>query len=202
MENKDLQNLLDSLDEGPLGTRKDYQWDMVMRMKMDNIGSTPEAKEKIRKKRKENATIPITVYRILETIKDRNQIIDFKVEKVKDYPSVFKAAEELNVQASELRRIIHPDFPGSLSVKGYTVQRQGKELGGYKEKLAKRKRNTEVVVALKDGIEVGIFRNAFEAAKQLKLPITAVYGVLDPKNINKKECRGYTFKYQKLEPKV
>jgi len=40
MEHNDLQNLLDSLDEGPLGTKKDWQWERSIQ----TIGNTNRTK--------------------------------------------------------------------------------------------------------------------------------------------------------------
>ena len=45
MDNTELQKLLDSLDEGPLGTRKDYQWDRSVNGNTTHLNSK-EALEK------------------------------------------------------------------------------------------------------------------------------------------------------------
>lgn len=175
-------------------------WTMKKEVSRENLSmyaTTDESKEKIRDKRKSNAAIPVTIYKIIEIIRAKNKIIDFVVEKIGDFPSVFEAGEELNTRPADLRLILNPNYPGSISANGYTVQRQDTELGGYKEKLLKRKEKAQIVIAYKDGKEVGKFRNGKQAAITLQLPITSVYGVLDPKLINKVQCKGYTFKYGK-----
>ena len=48
MKQEELQKLLDSLDEGPLGTRKQHHWDNSIRMQYDNISHLPCVKQKMR----------------------------------------------------------------------------------------------------------------------------------------------------------
>ena len=50
MKQEELQKLLDSLDEGPLGTRKEHQWDLSLRMRYDNPLYRDDIKEKVSKK--------------------------------------------------------------------------------------------------------------------------------------------------------
>jgi hypothetical protein len=192
---EDLDKVLDNINQGPIGQRKEFQWDMVMRMKVDNIGSTAEAKAKIRQKRKDNASIPVTLYKILDTIRDTNKIIDFKVEKVGDFSSIFKAGEAVGVNPMELRLIMNPNYLNSISSRGYTIQPKGKHKGlvGYKDKLAKRQVNQSVIVVYKDGIEIGSYRNVFTVCNELGLKSHGVYAAINP-NINKDSAYGYTFK--------
>ena len=44
MKQEDLQKLLDSLDEGPLGTRKDWQWDVSFEKKGNKFSEEHKAK--------------------------------------------------------------------------------------------------------------------------------------------------------------
>ena len=53
MDRDNLQNLLDSLDEGPLGKRKDWQWDNSLWMSSEaNIAKSEEARKKMREAQK------------------------------------------------------------------------------------------------------------------------------------------------------
>ena len=196
---EDLDKVLDDLHQGPIGERKEHQWDMVSRMKTENIGSTLTAKEKIRQKRKENASIPVTLYKILETIRDTNKIIDFKVEKIGDFPSIFEAGDAVGINPMEFRTIMNPNYPNSISARGYTIDTKSKKLVGYKEKLANRQKNQSVIIVCKDGVEVGTYRNVFTVCNELGLKQHGVYAAINP-NIKKKEAYGYTF--EKIMKKV
>ena len=50
MKQEELQKLLDSLDEGPLGNRKEWQWDLSLRMQYDNPLYRDDIKEEVSKK--------------------------------------------------------------------------------------------------------------------------------------------------------
>ena len=113
MDNKDLQKLLDSLDEGPLGTRKEWQWDRSIQQKgvfQDQFRTSIEKRKK--------AGISNTAHMNTKLgkakadkgkIKLRKQINQYTLngEFIKTHESIFLAQKAINARSAGISEMIN-----------------------------------------------------------------------------------------------
>ena len=92
MENKDLQNLLDSLDEGPLGKRKDYHWDQVMNG--TSHLNTPDIQRKSQLNKRKSNGKPVNQYSL-------------KGKFICRYDCIIEAQEKLNKRSNLISEAIN-----------------------------------------------------------------------------------------------
>lgn len=107
MDHNKLQKLLDSLDEGPLGKRKDYEWDASIRLSTLNTINNPMKKDGHSCKLK-NGWKPYTKNFELHNAKTSKPIGCYSKEGklLKQYPSMNHAAKDLSINRSGIRGAI------------------------------------------------------------------------------------------------
>ena len=143
MDRDKLQNLLDSLDEGPLGTRSDGQWDQYYSLRYNSEANAKDKKirEKISKntdwkalRAKQVANTDYTKHREMfrhYSKQRRRSIKVFKVKKVKGkivsktyfntYESILKCSIELDLIQGGISNILNPNHIAK-TYKGYTFE--------------------------------------------------------------------------------
>lgn len=143
MDNKDIQNLLDSLDEGPLGAKTEGQWDqyntLINNSKANSQNKAIRAKavantdwEALRKKQVANTDY--TKHREMfreANVQRRKKIKAFKVVKEKRvivsktfisiHDSILQCSKDLNLLQGGISNILNPNHV-ALSYKGYTFE--------------------------------------------------------------------------------
>jgi len=143
MDNKDLQSLLDSLDEGPLGVRSEGQWDQYNTLLTNSMSNAKDkdVRKKIsnntdwkalRKKQVENTDY--TKHRDMfreYNVKRRKKVKAFTVVKKKrvivnktligTYDSILQCSKELGLLQGGISNILNPNHVAQ-SYKGYTFE--------------------------------------------------------------------------------
>ena len=185
MDNKDIQNLLDSLDEGPLGTRKDWQWDKSL-YGTSHL-SSKEIREKASKKsgdtqrgKKRGPRSQETKDKLSKTLKGREMPWLCSEEVIKkrtantDYSSFqHQRVENYNWEARR-KKISKP-------IIGYKILEYQRGKVGSPAKIIRKQK-------------VGEWLNAYEAANELNLYQGDICNVLRPKS-KSIQTKGYTFEY-------
>jgi hypothetical protein len=181
MTNKELQNLLDSLDEGLIGTRKDWQWDQVA------LARALTADPVILKKRAETQS------------KQRKGTQPERLMSKEARAKSGKKASERQ-KGKPVPQFITPEARAKVVAKN-TGKKRSQE---FKDKLSKAKTGLKIghvpskfipVVAtnVKTG-EVIKFKGQVLAAEKLNLSVCNISSVLKGRQAT---TGGWTFKYLK-----
>lgn len=165
MDNKDLQKLLDSLDEGPLGTKKDWQWERSEIAKNNYLNKSEEQKRLQTKALKELDRKEVSS-KVNWKKKVRNQ--DYQASSAKiDY-------KKRQIKYAETYKIAHEKCKKAIKAFRVKVEKRG---GPFISKEY-----------------IGTYSSATDAAKELNLYQADIANVLRP-NSKARLTKGYTFEY-------
>lgn len=127
MKREKLQNLLDSLDEGPLGKSQLY-WDRVQRALA--MSSNPDIVKKRglkiskaiggKKRGPSKRRKPINAFEVIKANANKNSPIVGKTF-LKRYESAYDAADDLKLRQSDIAVVLSPNNT-CISVKGYSFE--------------------------------------------------------------------------------
>ena len=138
MDDRNLQKLLDSLDEGPLGKPQAY-WNKVEAIEMTrfpdvrkravqntdwesrnkNLGISRKGKinEGLQQSNLEKRT-PILAYRITHNGKKKENFKFLTKEFYKEYESLNQASKDIKINSAIIHNVLNPEHP-SLQIKGW-----------------------------------------------------------------------------------